>query len=255
MNRTSWNAFLPQPGNEAPSPRQNSPVEAIIMAGGRGVRMRPMTDEVPKPLLKIGGKPILEFILEKLHKAGIRKVYVSVGYRGHQLREYLQDGGKWGLEVEFLQENMPMGTFWAARQVPDAAADNLLVINADILTDLDLTAFCNHYFAQGADLQVATRAFEVHVPYAVMEVAGDIVMGLEEKPTLRYYHNAGIYLFDKKFLSLIPENDPFDATEFLELLVNQGARVIQYPILGYWLDVGRPGDYEKAQDDIQHLQF
>lgn len=251
----NWKSLLRPANASRPIPRPPGPVDALIMAGGRGKRLRPMTDDSPKPLLPVGDRPIIDWMVQRLMLAGIRRLFVSVGYKSEAVKQHFLSHAPAELIVEFIEEAAPMGTLWAARNVPPTEASDLLVVNADILTDLDFSAFIRHYFEKGCDVQVATRPFEIHVPYAVMDLAGETVLGLEEKPTLRYFHNAGIYLFRKELASLIPEQTPCDAPDFVQNLIHEGASVMQYPILGYWMDVGRPGDFEKAQDDIQYLQF
>ena len=231
------------------------PLEAMIMAGGRGERLKPLTDTCPKPLLKIGEKPILEHNVDRLSSYGISRMIISVRYLGHQIKAYLGDGGSKGVNIEYVEEQEPLGTFGALGLVDDFRFDHILLMNSDILTNIDFKDFYQSYIDSGADLMIASIPYQVKIPYAVLEIREGEVISFDEKPTYSYYSNGGIYLFKKELLKLLPQGIFYNATDFMDLLIAQSKRITHYPILGYWLDIGKPDDYTKAQQDIKHIIF
>ena len=231
------------------------PLDALIMAGGEGNRLRPMTATTPKPLLKIGNKPIIEYNIDRLIDYGIEQINISVRYLGQQLVDYFGDGNEKDARISYIWEDEPLGTLGALRLAPPAQRDTWLVMNSDLLTNIDFEDFYRCFIEQKADFAIATIPYNVKVPYAVLQTSNNQVLALQEKPTYTYYSNAGIYLLRKELISLIPTTRKYDATDLVEELIKSGKRVISYPILGYWLDIGKPEDYIKAQEDIKHLNF
>lgn len=231
------------------------PLNAVIMAGGKGERLLPLTADCPKPLLKIGDKPIIEHNIDRLATYGISRVIISIRYLGHQIREYFGNGTDKDLSIEYIEEIEPLGTFGALSLVADFDSDHILLMNSDLLTNIDFTDFYSSYIASGADLMIASVPYQVKVPYAVLEIENGDVVSFDEKPTYNYYSNGGIYLFKKSLLELVPQNTFYNATDFMEELIAANKKVSHYPILGYWLDIGRPEDFEKAQIDIKHIKL
>jgi dTDP-glucose pyrophosphorylase len=231
------------------------PIDAVIMAGGRGERLRPLTDSTPKPLLKIGEKPIIEHNIDRLISFGIDDFWLSVRYLGEQLQGYFKDGEQKNIKVEYVWETEPLGTIGAVSKINNFEHDYILVTNSDILTNLDYEDFFLTFLESGADLSVLTIPYDVKVPYAVLETSNNHVLSFKEKPTYTYYSNGGIYLIKRELLELIPEGNFFDATDFMETLINKNYKVHSYPLRGYWLDIGKHQDYKKAQEDIKHIKF
>lgn len=231
------------------------PIDAVIMAGGRGERLRPLTDSTPKPLLKIGEKPIIEHNIDRLISYGIDDFWLSVRYLGEQLKDYFKDGEQKNIKVEYVWETEPLGTIGAVSKINNFEHDYILVTNSDILTNLDYEDFFLTFLESGADLSVLTIPYDVKVPYAVLETSNNHVLSFKEKPTYTYYSNGGIYLIKRELLNLIPEGNFFDATDFMETLINKNYKVHSYPLRGYWLDIGKHQDYKKAQEDIKHIKF
>lgn len=231
------------------------PIDALIMAGGRGERLRPLTDATPKPLLKIGDKPIIEHNLDRLSTFGIDDIWISLRYLGNQLEEYLSDGSKKGIRINYVWEQDALGTAGALALVNDFIHDYVLLMNSDLLTNIDFEELFLFFEEQDADLVVACIPYQVNVPYAVMETENKLVKGLKEKPTYTHYSNAGIYLMKKEVISSIPKNQCFNATDLMEQLIQDGKKVGAYPLVGYWLDIGKHEDYKKAQEDIKHIKF
>lgn len=231
------------------------PVDALIMAGGRGERLRPLTDATPKPLLKIGDKPIIEHNLDRLSNFGIDEIWISLRYLGNQLEEYLSDGSKKGIRINYVWEQEALGTAGALALVDEFIHDYVLLMNSDLLTNIDFEELFLFFEEQDADLVVACIPYQVNVPYAVMETENSLVKGLKEKPTYTHYSNAGIYLMKKEVISSVPKNQCFNATDLMEQLIQEGKKVAAYPLVGYWLDIGKHEDFKKAQEDIKHIKF
>lgn len=222
---------------------------AVVMAGGAGVRLRPFTDKLPKPMLPIGGRPLLALIIEQLRNAGARCVYLTTHYRAQAIVEYFGDGDQFGIDIRYLNEEQPLGTAGALALLNDAA-DPLLVMNGDLLTQVDFCSLFAFHRTQGADMTVVVRQQEFVVPYGVLETNGVAITTIEEKPTLHYTISAGIYVVSMSARHYIPKRQHFDIPDLIRTLLLAERRVVGFPLPGYWLDIGRPGDYQKAQDDL-----
>lgn len=231
------------------------PIDAVIMAGGRGERLRPLTDSTPKPLLKIGDKPIIEHNIDRLISFGVDDFWISLRYLGEQLQEYFKDGTHKNIKTEYIWENKPLGTIGAISKVSNFEHDYILVTNSDILTNLDYEDFFLSFLESGADLSVVSIPYDVKIPYAVLETSNNHVLSFKEKPTFTYYSNGGIYLMKKEVLDLIPNNKFFNATDLMERLIENKLKVHSYPLRGYWLDIGKHEDFEQAQEDVKHIKF
>jgi len=230
------------------------PLDVIIMAGGQGMRLRPLTEHTPKPMLPVGDKPILEHQIDHLIKYGIKNIYISVNYLADKIKDYFGNGSKWGVNIKYLQEEKPLGTLGSVKLAGDFENNYLLVMNSDILTNIDLAGFFQSFIKTNADMSVASSSYQVQVPYGVLEVdSNNNVNALKEKPSFTYYSNAGLYLAKKELVNIIPENASYNVTDLMEHLIDVGKRLISYPILGYWLDIGKFEDYAKAQEDIKYI--
>lgn len=231
------------------------PIDVIIMAGGRGERLKPLTDDTPKPLLKVGGKSIIERNIDQLIGYGIDNFWISVKYLGQQIKDYLRDGVEKGVDIKYITEDTPLGTIGAASKAEITEHDFVLVINSDVLTNLDYEDFFIDFMAKDAAFSVVTIPYHVEVPYAVLETQDENILSFKEKPTYTYYSNGGIYLMKKACLDFIPKKAFYNATDLMELLITKGEKVTSYPLRGYWLDIGKHDDYNKAQEDIKHIKF
>ncbi len=230
------------------------PADVFIMAGGRGQRLMPLTADTPKPMLHIGGKPILEHNIDRLIKYGINNIYISVNYLAEQIQDYFKDGSDKGISVKYIHEDKPLGTLGSVKMVEELEHDYVMVMNSDLLTDIDFNGFFQTFLRSGADMAVATTMYSVEVPYGVMEVDnGNFVNALKEKPCYTYYSNAGIYIIKKELLSLVPHNEFYNVTDLMDTLINKGKKLVSFPILGYWLDIGKHNDFIQAQEDIKTL--
>lgn len=232
------------------------PVDAVIMAGGKGKRLLPLTANTPKPLLKIGEKPIIEHNIDRLINVGIKNITLSVNYLGDQLVDYFQDGKSKGIHIDYIKENKPLGTIGSILLKEHFSHDDILVMNSDLLTNIDFSDFFKAYKLSGADMSVATVSYKVNVPYGVLETdENKQVISLKEKPDYTYFSNAGIYLINKRLLSLIPTDSFFDVTDLMQKVIELNNKLITYSINGYWLDIGKHEDFKKAQEDIKHIKM
>lgn len=235
--------------------RSYLPIDAVIMAGGRGQRLQPLTDSVPKPLLKVGSKAIMEHNLDRLALFGIDDFWVSVKYLGEQIENHFGDGKEKNIKIEYVWENEPLGTIGAVSQIKNFEHDYVLITNSDLLTNIDYEQFFLEFIRQDADLAVLTIPYQVNVPYAVLETENGTVKSFKEKPIYTYYSNGGIYLIKKEMLKFIPENTFFNATDLMEELIRNKLKVVSFPFSGYWLDVGKHEDFEKAHIDVKNIKF
>jgi dTDP-glucose pyrophosphorylase len=231
------------------------PLDAVIMAGGRGTRLRPQTDNMPKPLLKVGDKPIIEHNLLHLSKYGIDDFWISVNYLGEQIENYLGEGNKYDVKIKYIWEDQPLGTIGAISKIHNFHHEHILITNSDILTNLNYEDFYLDFLENDADMSVVTIPFEVNVPYAVMETSSNRVLSFKEKPTYTYYSNGGIYLVKRSVLDLVPQDTFFNTTDLMDKLLQEGGQLISYPTRNYWLDIGKPEDFKRAQDDIKYLNI
>ena len=223
------------------------PIEALIMAGGRGERLRPFTDTMPKSLINVGGKPIIEHTLGLLKRHGIERTSISVNYLRERIKEHVGDGAAWGLQVRYVEEDLPLGTAGALGLMSEVKFDTILLMNSDLLTDVALDAMYRRFKASDADLAIATTDHLVDLPYAVMDVEGERIRSFREKPSLAFPCNAGIYMMKKKVLERVPRGAPHNATDIIQDLLNSGRMVIAFPISGTWFDIGKHEDLERAR--------
>lgn len=232
------------------------PLSVVIMAGGKGERLLPLTENTPKPMLKVGNKPIIEHNIDRLIKFGISDITISVRYLGEQIMDYFGDGSTKNVKIKYITEDKPLGTIGAIRQIESFENDHILLMNSDLLTNIDFDNFYDVFINENADMAVATVAYDVNVPYAVMEFSsGKQIKGFKEKPRYTYFSNAGIYLLKRSIIKRIPENKKYDATDLMNDLIESNHKLVAEPIHGYWLDIGRMEDYLKAQEDIKHLKL
>lgn len=229
------------------------PVSAILMAGGKGERLRPLTLKTPKPLLEIGGKAIIDYNIEALASVGIENVNVTVNYLAEQLEEHFSQPVA-GINVKCVRENRPLGTIGAASLVDIPAEGETIVMNSDLLTTISFEDLYLHHRNEKADITIAAVPYNISVPYAILETDGQRVTALEEKPSYAYYANAGIYIFSNDLLRSLSSNERTDATDLIERALTEGRTVSYFPINGTWIDVGTPVDFAHARELMRHLQ-
>jgi dTDP-glucose pyrophosphorylase len=229
------------------------PIDVIIMAGGRGQRLKPLTDATPKPLLQVGQKPILEHNIDQLASFGISDFWISVNYLGNQIQEYFGNGHSKNINIQYVWEKEPLGTIGAVSTITNLGHEYVLVANSDILSNINYEHFFVDFISQKADFAVLTIPYQVSIPYAVLETGDGKIKSLKEKPTYTYYSNGGIYLMKKEMLKEIPFNTFFNSTDLIDALIAKNYNVMSYPFSGYWLDIGKLEDFEKAQIDVKNL--
>jgi dTDP-glucose pyrophosphorylase len=229
-----------------------TPVSAVIMAGGFGTRLRPLTDSVPKPMLPVGDRPLLARTLERLRDAGIHSVSIATHYMPEAITSYFGDGNALGLDLRYLNEDRPLGTAGALRRLGPQDGP-LLVMNGDVLTGLNFREMLAFHRAEGAEATIAVRRYEVPVPYGVVECENGVVSRIREKPMMQLLINAGIYLLEPSVRSYIPADERFDMTQVLQALMQAGRRLVSFPVLEYWLDIGQPLDYQHAQEYVSRV--
>lgn len=235
--------------------RSYLPVDAVVMAGGKGQRLMPLTATKPKPLLQVGNKAIIEHNIDRLSLYGIDDFWLSVNYLGEQIENHFGDGSDRDVSIDYVWEDAPLGTIGAVSKITNFRHDYILVTNSDILTNLDYEHFFLDFLKNDADLAVVTIPYQVNIPYAVLETKDGDIINFKEKPTYTYYSNGGIYLLKRASLDYLPLETHFNATDLMELLIANGKKVVSYPLLGYWLDIGNPDDFEKAKSDILNIKF
>ena len=253
-----WNEWEYAPGSiETPASKpytQSLPIQAILMAGGLGSRMGALTKELPKPLLKVGQKCLIDYLLDLLNKHHISDVHIAIRYLGHKIvKHLLQNPPPDFSHLRFIRENKPLGTFGATSLLKMAKQPYILVVNSDILTNIDLTQMFHRMIKTKADLLVATTSYEVNIPYGILKTTKHKIEKFVEKPSYSFEANAGVYLFHKRLLPLIPVNEFFDAPEFIDLLIKKEKKVESFPIEGYWQDISRPSDYENACSQLDQI--
>jgi dTDP-glucose pyrophosphorylase len=235
--------------------RSYLPVDAVIMAGGKGQRLQPLTNTTPKPLLKVGDKAIMEHNVDRLALYGIDDFWFSVKYLGEQIESHFGDGTQKNIHIDYVWESEPLGTIGAVSKITNFGHDYVLVMNSDLLTNLDYERFFLDFIKQDADFSVVSIPYQVNVPYAVLETTNGEVKSFKEKPTYTYYSNGGVYLMKKEVLKYLPMDTHFNTTDLMEKLIQEHKKVVSYPLLGYWLDIGKHEDFEKAQIDIKNIRF
>ena len=228
------------------------PIDAVIMAGGKGERLRPLTLTTPKPLLKVGDKCIIDYNVDALISYGMENISVTVNYLGEQLVDHYKEKRN-NIQVKCVREPNFLGTMGSVKFVDSFVNDTVLVMNSDLFTNIDYEDFYLHFLENNADMSVAAVPYSVNVPYGIFELTGRDIQGVKEKPTYNYYANAGIYLIKKKLLDLIPDGVFYNATDFIDTLIAKQHKVIRYPLTGYWIDIGKHEDYQKAQELVKHL--
>jgi dTDP-glucose pyrophosphorylase len=231
-----------------PNRRDNA---VFVMAGGLGKRLKPLTDDCPKPLLNVGGKPILEIIIENFVAAGYHRFFISTHYRSDMIRERIGDGRRWNIEVEYVHEDKPLGTGGALSLLPkDRICEPMFVINGDLLTNLDFNKLLNFHETNDGVATMCVREYEHRVPYGVIESDGMRVKSMIEKPAYRYFINAGVYVLSPSVLNSVCKGQPIDMPSILEQRIKAGEPVNIFPVQEYWLDIGRMEDFHRAQEEV-----
>lgn len=229
------------------------PIDAVLMAGGKGERLRPLTEKTPKPLLPVGGKAIIDHNIDRLISYGVQHISVTVNYLREQLEEHYAAPHN-GVQVNCVREPKYLGTIGSIKFVESIYNDTVLVMNSDLFTNINYEDFYLHFIEHNAEMSVAAVPYTVSVPYGIFDLQGRDIHGLIEKPTYNYYANAGIYLIKRRALNEIPDDTFFNATDLIEKLIAEEKIVIRFPLNGTWIDIGNPQEYQKANELVKHLK-
>jgi dTDP-glucose pyrophosphorylase len=231
---------------EAPEPIDNW---VVLMAGGLGKRLRPMTDDTPKPLLQVGHKPLLETILESFVEHNFRRFFISVNYMAERVKEHIGDGSRWNVEVRYLEENAQLGTAGALGLVDEAIDSPLIVMNGDVLTKTNFAQLLAFHREQGARATMCVREYDVQVPFGVVDIDKGRVARLREKPVNTYFINAGIYVLEPDMLPLVTRGSALNMTDLFQILIDRGDQIAVFPVREYWLDIGQVEDFNRANGE------
>ncbi len=224
-------------------------IPVVIMAGGFGKRLRPHTDKIPKPMLEVGGKPILQILVEKFRDLGVKDFYITVNYLSDVIENHFGDGSSLNVNINYVRESKPLGTAGSLRMLEGRIQTEFLLMNADIMTSFDFKDMHNFHLNRGSELTVAVKRYDLQVPFGAVNVMNERLIGLSEKPELNININAGIYMLKPELINEVPDGAFTDMTDLIEKSLKDGKKVFSYSIDGSWMDIGRPDDYKKASED------
>ncbi len=226
----------------------------ILMAGGTGTRLRPLTENSPKPLLTVGDKPLLEGIIENFVRQGFSKFFISVNYLAESIKDHFGDGAKWGAHIIYLDEDKPLGTAGALKLLPEKPTSPVIVMNGDLVTKIDFRDVLDFHSTQSSVATMCVREYDFQVPFGVVETQGAMIQSIDEKPVHKFFVNAGIYVIDPDALEIIPDDQKFDMTELFDQLVQGSQPAAAFPVHEYWMDIGRLDDFHRANKDAKMLK-
>lgn len=225
----------------------------VIMCGGAGKRLLPLTNDFPKPMLMVGGKPLLEINLNRLKAQGFKRFCITVGFKAEIIKNYFKDGSQWDISIEYIHEDKPLGTAGALHLLKENKQLNIVVMNGDLLTGVRFDQLIDFHNENQADCTICVREFDSQLPYGVVEVKNQKVLSIKEKPIYKYFVNAGVYILNTQLLSYIPKNEYYLMTTFLDKLMEMKRNLIAFPLMEYWSDIGQLTDYEKACKDFEEI--
>jgi dTDP-glucose pyrophosphorylase len=234
-------------------PHSESKLAAVIMAGGEGRRLRPLTEHMPKSMVPVGERPILENIITGLAKADIKSLFIAVNYHAKMIEDYFKNGENYGVRITYLREKKKLGTAGALALLPEDASEFILVINGDVVTNINFSRLIDFHQHHRCVVSVAAIQYHFDIPYGVLDLAGHYVLGIEEKPLQRFLCNAGIYIINSELLRFVPHDKAYDMTDLLNDVVREGLPVAAFPIHEYWIDIGQKQDLSKAREDFTNI--
>ncbi|MCG3686702.1 nucleotidyltransferase family protein [Aliarcobacter butzleri] len=221
----------------------------ILMAGGLGTRLRPLTEDTPKPMLKVGNKPILETIIRNFANHGFVNITISLNYKGEMIKDYFKDGSELGVNIDYIEENTRLGTAGALSLLENTPNEPFFVMNADLLTDVNFSHLLDFHSYANANATMCVREYDYQIPYGVVETNEDNITSIVEKPIKKFFVNAGIYILSPNIFEFIPKDEFFDMPTLFNILIEKQKKVLSFPIHEYWLDIGRMSDFEQAQSE------
>lgn len=225
----------------------------VLMAGGLGKRLYPLTNDCPKPLLKVGDKPILETIIQNFIDYGFSRFYISVNYKAEMIEDYFGDGSQWGVEIRYLREKEQLGTAGALSLLPEVPTNPLVIMNGDLLTKVNFAHLLDFHKEYQADATMCVRDYKFQVPYGVVQLDKHRLTGIVEKPVQQFFVSAGVYVLEPEVLHIIPQNKYFDMPTLFDNLISTNKETAVFPVREYWLDIGRMGDFEKANGEFAEV--
>ena len=229
------------------------PNPVVLMAGGLGTRLRSLTVDTPKPMLTVGSKPILETIIGNFARHGFRNFYLSVNYKAEKIRDYFRDGKRFGVRISYLTEEKRLGTAGALSLLPEGIQEPIIIMNGDLLTSVNFEHLLNYHLVAGADATMCVRDYEFQIPYGVVHTQGATISSIIEKPKQQFYVNAGVYVLNPEILSFIPKDAFFDMPQLFQDLIALGKKTCSFPIKEYWMDIGQPNDFERANNEYEEV--
>lgn len=227
--------------------------KVVLMVGGLGTRLRPLTEKTPKPMLKVGDKPILETIIQNFKKYGFTEIILSVSYKSEVIEDYFGNGSTFGVNIEYVHEDKRMGTAGALSLIRDKLDEAFFVMNGDLLTNINFEHMMDYHISYNSIATMGVREYDFQVPYGVVNVNGINIKSIEEKPVHNFYVSGGVYILDNKSLDFIPENEFFDMPTLFEKVIYNNLKSISFPIREYWLDIGRMEEFEKANNEYHEV--
>ena len=231
------------------------PIDVVVMAGGEGRRLRPLTNNIPKPMIKVGDMPILEHHLNSFHDYGIKNFWITTNYLSDQISGYFGDGRSKELSIQYIKEDKPLGTIGSVSLINKFKSNHILITNADLFSKINYEDFYIDFLKSESDISIVSIPYEVSIPFGVLKFNDKKIISINEKPRYEYLTNGGVYLFKKDMLSLIPENTFFNATDLISKAVKEGYKVNKYIFNGYWRDIGRIEDLEKVKSEYSNLKI
>lgn len=227
----------------------SKPNMVVLMVGGLGSRLRPLTEVTPKPMLKVGNKPILQTIVEKFAEYGFNEIVLCVNYKSHIIQDYFGDGSAFGVTITYIFEEERMGTAGALSLLTSLPNEPFFVMNGDLLTNINFDHLCNYHLTQNAMATMCVREYDFQVPYGVVNMEGNTILSIQEKPVHKFFVSAGIYMLNPDVIRYIPKNQFYDMPSLFEALIQQGQKAVSFPIREYWLDIGQMEEYERANQE------
>ena len=235
------------------SPNEKRDSWVVIMAGGLGTRLRPLTEHAPKPLLPVGDKPLLETILESFLEHGFRQFYISVNYKAEMIKTHFGDGARWNAAIRYIEEDRRLGTAGALRLIANRPRAPMIVMNGDLLTRINFQQLLDYHRDHDARATMCVREYDLQVPFGVVRIEDNRIVGIDEKPLHSFFVNAGIYVLDPHLIDLIPEDQAYDMTTLFERIVAAGHNTTVFPIREFWLDLGRISDFNQARGEYHEV--
>ncbi len=233
--------------------KQEKTNKVVLMVGGLGTRLRPLTENTPKPMLKVGNKPILQTIVEKFAEYGYTNIIMCVNYKSHMIQDYFGDGKEFGINIEYVLESQRMGTAGALSLLKDKPNEPFFVMNGDLLTNVNFEHLHNYHLSNNSLGTMCVREYDFQVPYGVVNISNSKITSIEEKPTHKFFVSAGIYMLSPEVLEYIPENQFYDMPTLFEKIISKGKNAISFPLREYWLDIGRIEEYKKANEEYDEV--